>query len=1072
MKSPDQPKASDPTKTSPQSSRTFSSNEESDQAASGASNSTSQGMGRLRNVRPRPIVVEEADLSLPGLNNHESRLDPNGQSSTTDQALSNDAQDKILEARMRHIHDRSNVEKDIDQSGDGAASHAFPFEDVDVTVEVPIGEKIPGSSFPTILDSPIVVPHNAIEDYTTSPFSLKSVGSLDDFDKAVENLPSRFKNPVDDLGQPLPQSTILSRLDGTETILTRQPDHGTIESENSSRHFAPVENDNEEKKTSSSPGMEVPIRPVVIPSLEVATDEHPDDISAIGSWLSHFMLSASMDNGEVNYESSHHEPSVSSSNHETQISSSTRIPSVGGPSVAGSNLPTMPDANGHLSFPEAFRASRKSNPVLTDWVDNKFKLREELDDSGTYRLGESKTIVVHEILRGNWTWCTAWSPDGTQLAIATENHHLAVVDTTTSTVWRVKHDRRVNPKDIASQSIRCIAWGEHFIAVGGVGDGVSILAPTEPYQILHTITPTGFVGSIDWLPGSNKLLLGSREGKATVHELWENHDSVQSFHFPIPSTPTAVRDIQSKTIHTIDRKGTWVNAVQFKPGENFFAIGDGLGILAVYSFEDAKMMELINVANFKLEDAILDIQWSSDGKYLYAGGEDYAITVISTENWEPVRKIKRDRWVQFISSSRRSTHLAVGGVTSEVSILDVNNGWNNVINIGTKGLVPLSANWHPDDQYLVLTGQENSILSIETNNARHVPGHFLRSSYPILSIAFSPDGRMAAIGNELGVVSIFQLSETTFISVYEMVVECNGSLSVEWSPNGSFVAVAAVNKVVVLSRKESLSGMVPPNTSGFYVASVVRDLGGDVHDVSIDPTGRYLAVSGTKTRVLNAVANFETVLEMESDGTTLANSWSHDGRWFAAIGKDLNLVIYDTSFADLSRWQAVFTVTTEGAGFALAWGKSTTSGLQYCAYGGEDKKIHIMEIRTKERTWETVLAVKRDGEINDLDWNSDGLVAAAVSNGTVTILDLSYLQSGWAVNEMDYNWQRQALTCFTEIRRNRGKHSMKSIKWIPSDDESDNFLAFGGSDGEVEILDLSEREKCKGFKESSREFFG
>jgi WD40 repeat protein len=629
-----------------------------------------------------------------------------------------------------------------------------------------------------------------------------------------------------------------------------------------------------------------------------------------------------------------------------------------------------------------------------------------------------------------------------------------VVDTTSSSVWRVRHDRRVTipPKQATTQSIRSIAWGDHFIAIGGIGNAVSILAPTEPYQILHEITPTGFVGSLAWLPGSNKLLVGSRDGKATIHEIWENHNTVRSFEFP---STQAVREIKSKTIHTIDRGRAWVNSVQFKPGENLFAIGDSHGVLAVFSFEDAKMMELINVANFKLEDSILDIQWSSDGSYLYAGGEDFAITVISTQYWEPVHKIKRDRWVQFISSSQSSTHLAVGGVTSEVSILDVNNGWDNIINISLKGLVPLSANWHPDDQYLVLTGQDNSILAIETTNARHVSGHFLRSSYPILSIAFSPDGRMAAIGNEMGVVTIFRLSDTTFTSVYEMVVDCSGSLSIEWSPNGSFVVIAAGNKVVVIARSETLPGSAPPNTSGFFVANVVRDMG-PVIDVSIDPTSRFLAVSGTKTRVLHATSNFKNVLEMENGGITLANAWSHDGHWFAAIGKDHSLVIYDTSHTDISLWESVFTVKTEGAGLALAWGRSSLVGLQYCAYGGEDKKIHIVEIRTQERSWETVLAVPRDGEIHGLDWNSDGLLAAAVSNGTVTVLDLSYLQSGWAVNEMDYNWQRQALTCFTEIRRNRGKHSMKAVKWIPSE-ESDNFLAIGGTDGELEIIDLTER---------------
>lgn len=41
---------------------------------------------------------------------------------------------------------------------------------------------------------------------------------------------------------------------------------------------------------------------------------------------------------------------------------------------------------------------------------------------------------------------------------------------------------------------------------------------------------------------------------------------------------------------------------------------------------------------------------------------------------------------------------------------------------------------------------------------------------------------------------------------------------------------------------------------------------------------------------------------------------------------------------------------------------------------------------------------------------------------------------------------------------------MKSLRWIPSDFESGSFLAIGGTDGEVEIIDLTERDKCRGFQ--------
>lgn len=910
----------------------------------------------------------------------------------------------------------------------------------------------------------------------TSPTD-SDVASIEDFEYAVSKLPSRLKDSNPN-GDPIPRETILRKLDGMQAspVVTRSVSMKSCQSDLSTRfedgsnsmlsssgvddrecQKGPIAGSNSfgTKRSLAMPniGMKrVPVKPVVIKSLEVK--QQPEEINPIESWLTYFLGPTSKDVDLNDQESDDNVFPVSCVS--PQLAFYEDLPTIASSMVRVADEPLPP------SFAQVVASNnRKEEARLQDWVQNKFMVREDLPRNGSYLLGESKTIVVHEILRGDWTWCTAWSPDGSRLAIATENHHLAVVDTTSSSVWRVRHDRRSAgpPKQGTTHSIRSIAWGENFIAIGGTGNAVSILATSEPYPILHTVTPTGFVGSMHWLPGTNKLLVGSRLGKAILLDIWTADD--------ISSTACTqgVREIQSTVLYMVDRERAWVNAVQFSPRGSAFAVGDSKGILGIYSFkcEFGREVEITNITNFMVEDSIMDIEWSSDGQYLYAGGEDFAVTVISTKHWEPVHRIKRDRWIQFIASSQGASHIAVGGVTSEVSILDVNNGWDNVINVSLKGLVPLSAKWHPQDQYLVLTGQNNSILAIETTNARHISGHFLRSVHPILSIAFSPDGRMAAIGNEMGVVTIFRLSSTTFLSVYEMVVDCTGSLSIEWSHNGAYLVIAAGNKVVVVARTETLPGSAPPNASGFFVAKVIRDLG-TVYDVSIDPTSRFVAASGAKTRVLDATSSFKNVVEMENGGTTLANSWSPDGKWFAAIGKDHSLVIYDTSPMNLSLWQSVFTVTTNQAGLALAWGPSSIGGLQYCAYGGEDMQIYIVEIRTKERTWETVLTIPREGVINDLDWNDDGLVAAAVGNGTVSVLDLSYLQSGWAVNEMDYNWQRQALTCFTEIRRNRGKHIMKAVRWVPSAPGSDNLLAVGGTDGELEIIDLTARNRCRGFE--------
>jgi WD40 repeat protein len=385
--------------------------------------------------------------------------------------------------------------------------------------------------------------------------------------------------------------------------------------------------------------------------------------------------------------------------------------------------------------------------------------------------------------------------------------------------------------------------------------------------------------------------------------------------------------------------------------------------------------------------------------------------------------------------------------------------------IELNGLVPLSAIWHPQDQFLSLTGQNNSIVVVETTNARHVRGHHLHSVGGILAVEFSPDGRMAAVGNDSGVVAFYSLSGASFVTAYELVVTVeNDRLSIKWSKNGLFVLIATRDSLLIVGRKrrDRYGKAVPSKCAGFSIRKVVKDLSG-CHAVSIDLQSQYISVVGSKgTSILDVSRDFSVAREWLS-GPCYATAWSPLGRWLATIGKDKVLTIYETGEERVDRWRPLFSVTCDYVGRALAWGPLIVGGLLYLAYAGEGNEITVMEIRTQEGTWETVMRIQRPGAINALDWHTDGLLAAALSNGTVSIVDLAYLQTGVAVNEMDYNWQRQALTSFTEIRRNRGTNMMRAVRWIPSAPGSDSLLAVGGSDGELEIVDLTERQRCRGY---------
>ena len=893
--------------------------------------------------------------------------------------------------------------------------------------------------------------------------TVSDVGSIDDFEKAVQGLTTKFTD------ESISRETILKKIDGIDSPMTlpSQPIEtnyaddqqcgqelltmfstfclgNIIADENVDKTNADGSDGKRGRQDASSRDVERP----VLTSMEPTVPTH---------------MNGTTPGRSKGTNTNHHQPNnIYTSPSIVSYPSIARIGSGPPPFTEAVNTtdadPRMPawvTSQGMTTAAEkeeSATAANKSNGK--NGVDN------ETEES-FYSLGTSRTVIVHEIVRGNWTWCTSWSPDGSRLAVATENHHLAVVEAGDSTVWRVRHDRRISDpvKNDSTHTVRSIAWGSQFIAIGGTGTAVSILSPIEPYPILHTIKDTGFVGSLHWKPNSAILAIGSREDRCIVVKVSAADEQTQT-------GPTGIaRRIVSEILHTVHRRG-WVNAVAFSPGGSVLAVGDGSGRLTTYAFQTEinEAPKIDNITDVMVDDSILDIEWAPDGQWLYVGGEDFAITVVDTSDWQVKRKISRDRWVQFISASNRGTHLAVGGLSSEVTLLDVNADWKAAMKVELKGLVPLSARWHPRDQYLALTGQDNSIVVIETTDARLIDGHYLKSASPIEKVEFSPDGDMVAVGNNVGIVTFYKSSGRSFVTTYELVLTDGAAQSINWSPNGSYIVIGSGSILMVVTKTTPINrnAKFPPKTSGFGVRKVIRDME-RVTSISIHSNSRFVAVSGSSTRILDAGIDFKCVKRWDQR-EVLANAFSSDGTWLATVGRNQNVTIFDTSDStNATEWKKAFTVQADHACYTVAWGPSVTEGLQYMAYGGEDKRVTIIEIRTYEQTWETVLEVDRGGVIHGLDWSKNGLLAVAIADGTVSIIDLGYLRSGWAVNEMDYKWQRQGVTCFTEIRRNQGRNVMRAVRWIPGIVGEENLLAVGGSDGALEVIDLTERNRCKGF---------
>ena len=680
-----------------------------------------------------------------------------------------------------------------------------------------------------------------------------------------------------------------------------------------------------------------------------------------------------------------------------------------------------------------------------------------------YELHSSETIITHEFNRGDWTWTAEWSPDGKCLALATENHGLAIVEVATTPVWRVIHDERIGKvKNDSTHAIRSIAWGRTFIALGGTGDAVSIVEPRlisassasgskqYSFDVVDVITGTGFVGALSWLKSSNILAIGNRDDKCLIADIRHGENS----------------KVTSTILSTIER-ADWVTAVQFSHGGTKLAVGDRSGQLSVYFFviiRPGDAPALSPVKDLTLQDSILVIQWSLDDKFLYVGGEDYSITMLDTVRYSIRHRIGRDRWVTFLAPSHGGSYLAAGGISYQVSLLDVNAGWKEVTSLSVDGGVPLYATWHPNDEFLAICGQFDDVVVYESSRERLPEGKCLRSKSSILAVQFSPDGKIIAVGNETGLVTFFDAQSSTFIILYETVIGTGVDMTIKWSPNGKFVAIASGSTFVLLDTSYSgKEGTHPQSQARFLVRKVLQS-GAVFSTISCSPKSQFLALSDSQTRILDLRHGCSCVRVLDqsneidqSHGTSSA--WSDDGCLFALVGGRAHiLTIYDVNSSLPDNWELIFSISLRSAITSLCWGSSMSDGLYYLAFGGgDDETINILEIRSHEQIWETVMEIPFYAKVNVLDWNNSGLLSIGDDDGSVSVLDLSYLKSGQAVSEMSYNWQKQGLISTTKLTRNYGRNSITSLCWLSANSPQTNeiHLAIGGSDGIVEMVDLS-----------------
>lgn len=185
---------------------------------------------------------------------------------------------------------------------------------------------------------------------------------------------------------------------------------------------------------------------------------------------------------------------------------------------------------------------------------------------------------------------------------------------------------------------------------------------------------------------------------------------------------------------------------------------------------------------------------------------------------------------------------------------------------------------HATGDYLLSTSTDQHWAFSDLRTGRVLAR--VADSCPLTAAQFHPDGLILGTGTADALVKIWDLKERT--NVANFPGHSGPVAALAFSENGYYLATAAADACVRLWDLRKLKNF----------RTITLDEGYQVHDLSFDQSGTYLAVAGTDVRVY-LCKQWDT-LRVFPDHTALATGvrFTHRARGIASVSMDRTLKIY------------------------------------------------------------------------------------------------------------------------------------------------------------------------------------
>ncbi len=576
-------------------------------------------------------------------------------------------------------------------------------------------------------------------------------------------------------------------------------------------------------------------------------------------------------------------------------------------------------------------------------------------------LAQSSGIIWRQpLLSGR---AMALSPNGQLLALAAEGGQIAL--------YRVSDRQLVRLLSGHAGSVQALAFAPNSQRLASLDDfGNLRLWNVDTGALVWSVDASGTEISLAFAPDGSTIATGGTNQRIV---LWNATNGAP--------------------LRTLTGHGSAVSALAFSPNGAYLASGDWIGELRIWNPTSGSLVHTEGGAHL---DAINALAWSPDGAWLASGSSDTRVRLWTAGTWMLERTLTAHTdSVNTLAFSADSAALFSASADATIRQWDpisgtevrTFNGHTGIVRgvgvLGSTQLVSTAEDrtarfWQISTGNTTatiqghagavrgvafvsggyaLSGDEQGILRLWNASNGSAGPNLTPHPNPVLTLAASPDGTLAAIGDFTGTVSLRAMPTGATLATWSAHSE--EVLALAFSPNGQLLATAGFDGTAKLWQ---LPGGTLLRTFGGHT--------GTVNAVAFSPDGTQLATgdSSGAIRIWNLDGTLQATINAHSDPIT-GLAFRPTGSHLASCSTDGTVRIWD-----LATYTPFRTLT--GDGFIMAAVAYTPDGAQIIAsdYSGT---LRLWDASTGDLVRQTSVHA---GEARALALSADG--AYTLSGGT------------------------------------------------------------------------------------------